>query len=180
MTSGGRLCFLLQRHSTSNSPTVVCIPRRDPTGSLCCDLGVLGVQKSRRHSSATTPGGLAACQIDNSERGAELGAEGLHKGLLGRCANTRHCPSCAVQNERINSSEPSKEETPALLTSGCQRLQEAVGSQAGAGFTISALCIPCLIFPAFQQGRCMETSQLTLGFLNGETNLAFLTQGKNS
>lgn len=175
MTSGSRLCFLPQRHSTSNSPTVVCIPRRDPRGSLCCAPGVLDVQRSPRHSSATAPGGLGACQSSNSERGAELGAEGLHKGLLGRCASTRHRPSCAVQSERINSSnssEPAREETPALLTSGCQHPQEAGGSQAGAGFTVSVLCVPCLIFPAVQQRRCLETSQLTLTFLNGETNLA--------
>lgn len=179
MTSGGRLCFLPRRHSTSNSPAVVCIPRRDPRGSLCCALGVLDVPQ---HSSATAPGGSAACQSSNSERGAELGAEGLHKGLLGRCASTRHRPSCAVQSERINSSnssEPAREETPALLTAGCQHPQEAAGSQAGAGFAVPVLCVPCLIFPAVQQRRCLETSQLTLGFLNGETNLTS-TQGKHS
>lgn len=42
----------------------------------------------------------------------------------------------------------------------------------------SVSCISCLIFPAFQQRRCTETSKLTLKFLNGETNLVLSLRKK--
>lgn len=42
---------------------------------------------------------VSGTSIDNSKHEAEPGTKGLHNGLLSRCANTQHHPSCSLQKE---------------------------------------------------------------------------------